>query len=276
MLGRELARLRPDWISAGRAEFDIADPAAYKQPLREHFGPLEAVINAAAYTAVDRAETEPEPAFRANAKGPALLAEACAREGIPLYHVSTDFVFDGAQPLPYSEDDPINPLGVYGQSKAEGERAVLGSPQGAVVRTAWLFGAFGPCFPKSILRAARAGRALRVVADQRGNPTYAADLAAVLANMVEQRLPGGVYHAVGPEPMSWHAFAQRVLQAFGMPILIEAISTHDWPTPAKRPANSVLGVDRLTERGLLPMPNLDSALQRFRADLKQDPEFDEA
>lgn len=266
MLGTDVvAELRArghEAVPVTRAEFDIADPEALAGISSGRFGRLDAVINCAAYTAVDRAEQEEELATRANATGVGLLGEACRSAGIGLFHVSTDFVFDGLGTEPYVEESPTNPLSVYGRSKRAGEEALETNGFARIVRTAWLFGPSGRCFPRTMVDFYRAGRALRVVADQKGNPTYTPDLARVLVEMVEREAPAGIYHAVGPETTTWHEFAVRAITTVtGERPEIPAISTEEYPTPAVRPKNSALADTRLKPLGIAPMRPLGDALR---------------
>jgi dTDP-4-dehydrorhamnose reductase len=196
---------------------------------------------------VDKAESEPEAAYRANRDGPAALAAYCAEADIPLIHISTDYVFDGDKGVPYTEADPTSPTGVYGASKLAGERAVLASGARAVIlRTAWVYAATGKNFVLTMLNAARKTGRLRVVADQRGCPTSAADLAAAILGIADgwdDRL-AGVYHAAGSGETTWHGlatavFARAARHGLTAPV-VDAIATADWPTPARRPADSRL------------------------------------
>ncbi len=212
------------------------------------------VINAAAYTAVDRAETETEAAFAANAAAPGHIAAACAGAGIPLLHLSTDYVFDGSKPEPYREDDPVDPLGVYGKSKEAGERAVRAAlARHVILRTAWVYGVHGNNFVKTILRLAAERPELRVVADQHGAPTAAADIAAALVAIAGRIGAGrgdwGTFHFTGAGATTWHGFAEAIV-ALAAPHTgkrppVAAIATADYPTPARRPANSVLDCSRI-------------------------------
>src|SRR5207237_6952913 len=175
------------------------------------------VINAAAYTAVDRAEREAEAAFAVNATGPALLAAACKAAAIPLIHISTDYVFDGSKEGPYREDDPVNPLGAYGRSKAAGDRAVRAAlAEHVILRTAWVYSAHGHNFVRTMLRLASERPVLRVVADQIGSPTSAADIAAAIGTIVQQIAGGkagwGTYHFAGAGAVTWHGFAAAILE----------------------------------------------------------------
>jgi dTDP-4-dehydrorhamnose reductase len=209
------------------------------------------VVNAAAYTAVDRAESEQDAAWRANHAGPARLAELCAVAGARLLHISTDYVFNGRKTLPYVEEDPTGPTGVYGASKLAGERSVLESlPSAIVLRTAWVYAPRGKNFLLTMLNAARKTDQLRVVADQTGCPTLASDLAEVIADIVTGPVwEGGIYHAAGSGQTSWHGFACAIFDAavpHGLRApTVTALATEDWPTPAQRPANSQLDCSKL-------------------------------
>jgi len=251
-LGQEvLARARAAGLPAvglTRGEADIADADAVSRAIEATKPRL--ILNAAAFTAVDKAESEPEAAFRGNVLGAENVARAANAADVPLIHISTDYVFDGSKQGAYVESDPIAPLGIYGSTKAEGEAKVrAAAPQHIILRTAWVFGPYGANFLKTMLRLAKERDHLRVVADQRGCPTATADIAEaifaidrVLAN--EAAAPWGTYHFGGSETLTWHAFAERIIEAqavyTGKKPKVEAIPTTDYPTPAKRPANSEL------------------------------------
>jgi dTDP-4-dehydrorhamnose reductase len=252
-VGWELSRggARKDFhiLALDRASLDITDQSAVNNELRAS-GP-SVVVNAAAYTAVDQAESEPELAFAANRDGPAYLASACAEAGIPLIHISTDFVFDGKKQGPYLESDQISPLSVYGKSKAAGEVAVMERlREHIILRTSWVYGVQGSNFVKTMLRMGRERDIIQVVEDQYGCPTYAADLGdtimRIAAQMGEDRqITWGTYHYCGKGMASWHGLAQEIFslakQYTSLRVkTIEAISTAEYPTPAKRPLNSVL------------------------------------
>ncbi|MEW6673154.1 MAG: dTDP-4-dehydrorhamnose reductase [Thermodesulfobacteriota bacterium] len=209
------------------------------------------VINAAAYTQVDKAETEPALAYRINAEGPANIAGACRSAGIGLIHISTDYVFDGGKNTPYSESDPVNPAGIYARSKADGEarvRSMLSAH--IIVRTSWLYGVFGHNFVKTMLRLGREGKVIRVVNDQFGSPTSAVDLSRAVLKIASDihrnsTVPWGTYHYCGKGITSWHAFAENIFSLAAPyrlfePPVVEAISTDQYPTPAKRPRFSAL------------------------------------
>jgi dTDP-4-dehydrorhamnose reductase len=236
----------------GRPDLDFDRPDSILPVLRAARPSL--IVNAAAYTAVDKAESEPEAAYRANRDGPAALAAYCADAGIPFIHISTDYVFDGDKGMPYSETDPTSPTGVYGASKLAGEQAVLASAARAVIlRTAWVYAAAGKNFVLTMLNAARRTDRLRVVADQRGCPTAAADLAAAILAVADgwDDRHAGIYHAAGSGETTWHGlatevFAQAARHGLKAPV-VEAIATADWPTPARRPPDSRLDCGKLEQ-----------------------------
>lgn len=257
----------------GRPDWDFDRVAGLPALLAEARPGL--IVNAAAHTAVDRAESEADAAYRANRDGPAVLAAYCAAAGIPLIHVSTDFVFDGTKGAPYAEDDAPNPAGVYGASKLAGERAVLAvCPRAIVLRTSWVYAATGRNFVLTMLALAKTRDHLRVVADQRGCPTAADDLAGAILGIADiiardgwQERFAGVYHAAGAGETTWHGLACAAIAragAFGhpQPKLIEAIGTADYPTPARRPADSRLDCGKLARVFGLALPPWDAALDR--------------
>lgn len=222
------------------------------------------VINLAAYTAVDKAETDEAVAFAVNRDGARHIARACSKRNIPLIHLSTDYVFDGCKPDPYREDDEVNPLSVYGRSKEAGEQAVRSSlDQHIILRTSSVFGVHGSNFVKTILRLAADRPVLRVVADQCSRPTAAGAIAAALVALADAILRGdlsfGTYHFAGVGAVTWHAFAEAIIAAsaarLGSRPRIDAITTAEYPLPAKRPANSVLDCRKIEERfGIVPPP----------------------
>ena len=263
-VGREMAGLAPagvDLVLPPRSAVDLTDRATVAAAVGA--GGLSAVINLAAWTAVDKAETAVADAFAANALGPAILAEETRKAGIPLVHVSTDYVFDGTKAGPYVEDDPVNPLGVYGASKLAGEMAVrTGNPRHLVVRTAWVFGRHGANFVKTMLRLAAERPVVRVVNDQRGTPTAAKDLAAALLAMTARLVAdpaglAGTYHFANAGETTWCGFAAEIFRLSAarggkQPELVP-IATVEYPTPARRPANSRLSTAKLTQTfGIAP------------------------
>ncbi len=266
-VGGALARVgAPDgfrFVMPSRTEMDLRDPASIAAFVATR--PWAAVINAGAYTAVDRAEADIEAAWRVNALAPACLARATAVVGVPIIHVSTDYVFSGNLDRPYREDDPIGPLGVYGASKEGGEQAVrTGNPRHVILRTSWVVSAHGANFIKTMLRLGAEKDVLRVVADQHGAPTAAVDLAGVLA-LIAQRMindpdaPVGTFHFANAGATTWAGFAAAVFrlsaQRGGPSARVEPITTKDYPTPARRPANSRLDLQRIRDlHGVQPRP----------------------
>lgn len=253
-VGREVTALAAargiELTGLDHAGLDICDPASVARAL-EAARPA-VVINSAAYTAVDKAEREPDLAGRINAFAPGLLAERCARYRIPLVHISTDYVFDGTKAGAYVEADPIAPLGVYGRTKAAGEAAVrAANDRHVIVRTSWVYGAHGQNFLKTMLRLAGEREQLSVVADQRGCPTATYDLARALLAIAEAASSGdarwGTYHFAGTGATTWHGFASAIVAASapftGKAPKVLPITTADYPTPAKRPRNSELASD---------------------------------
>ena len=256
-LGRALQRRGRDAhvvVAPPDADFNITEPAQIERALASHSP--DVVINAAAYTAVDRAETERSAAFAVNRDGAGLLANACAAARVPMLHISTDYVFDGNATRPYREDDPIAPLGAYAESKAEGEIAAR-EAGATIVRTSWLFEQKGPSFVHTMLRLAAERPLLRVVADQRGCPTWADDLADALLALASTPGHGDVYHYCNDGETTWHAFAEAIIaEARTHRSLkverIEAITTAEYPLPARRPPYSVLDTSRIRALGIVP------------------------
>lgn len=267
-VGRELRRsLAPlgELVVATRdgVDADVAanfdDPAALAALVRE--SGADVVVNAAAYTAVDKAEAEADAAFRINSEAPAAIAAACAETHALLIHYSTDYVFDGSAPRPYREDDATAPLGVYGASKLAGEQAIRASgARHAILRTAWVYASHGRNFLLTMLRLAGERDELRVVADQLGTPTSAAWIADATAELLRHGVTeAGTWHLVASGQTTWHGFASAIMedaQALGllarMPRVLP-IRTDEFPTPAKRPANSVLDTTRLrNDFGIIP------------------------
>lgn len=283
-LGRSLQALAAQDLSAvytfvKRTDLDITDAAALERWLDAH--PADALINAAAYTAVDRAAAEPDAALAVNAHAPGLMARCCAARGMRLLHVSTDYVFDGTSDRAYRETDAPGPLNSYGRSKLLGEQAALAAaPDAIIVRTSWVFSAWGSNFVRTMLRLGAQHDHLRVIDDQIGGPTWAGHLAQALhrlalksqassaaapalcqpalhpngnraASAAPSSVPGGVYHFAGAPWVSWHGFAQEIFaQALELGLIprlpaVEAIPSRDWPSPEPRPANSRLDCTQL-------------------------------
>lgn len=249
-LGRHLREELPGALFWDRSVVDLSDPAALSRRLAEVVP--EAIINAAAYTAVDRAESEPDLAWTINAEAPAVLARAAQRLAVPLVHVSTDYVFDGVKTSGYEEADPVAPLNIYGRSKFGGELAVATlCAKHWILRTSWVFSEHGSNFPKTMLRLGREREELRVVDDQRGRPTYAGDLARCIVALLrdvgsERALPWGLHHVGGGAVVSWKEFADEIFAmasaagAISRIPRVVAITTDQYPTPAARPRNSLL------------------------------------
>ena len=256
------------------ADFDAVDSLA---PLVDRIAP-DAVVNAAAWTAVDLAEAERDAAFRANAEAPRVLAEACARRGARLVHYSTDYVFDGRGTRPYREDDPTAPLGVYGESKLAGEDAIrVSGTDHAILRTAWVYAPRGRNFLLTMLRLGAQRERLRVVADQVGTPTCAALIADATAQVIAHpSRASGTWHLTAGGQTSWHGFAEAILAgAVERGLLphapeVEAISTADYPTPAARPAYSVLDTTRLQRDFGIVLPDWREGLARALDVLERD------
>jgi dTDP-4-dehydrorhamnose reductase len=268
------------WTVVGleRARADIADRASLAAAAGEAAPDL--LVNLAAYTAVDRAEGEPAQAFRINAEGAGNVAALCARRRIPLVHLSTDYVFAGDKPDPYVEGDTVGPLNVYGASKEAGERAIRERlAEHVILRTAWVYGRSGANFVKTMLRLGAERDEIRVVADQHGSPTWAADIARVIAAVAAAigagRMPWGTYHYTGAGVTSWAGFAEAIFAAAaprtGRRPTIVPIATDAYPTPARRPANSRLDCAKIERRlGIVPRP-WQEALRLMLADLELAP-----
>lgn len=266
MLGLDVQRAAKDAgheaVSMTRAQLDITDAAAVSGALAE--ASPDAVINCAGWTDVDGAESEPEQATAVNGAGAGHVATAAAAAGAWVIHVSTDYVFSGEKAQPYVESDPVGPVSAYGRSKLDGERAVAVAAPDAhtIVRTSWLFGAGGRCFPRTILRAAAERPELAVVSDQLGCPTFTGHLAQALVSLCEDRM-AGVLHVAGEGQCSWYEFATAIVAAGGLECTVRPISSAEYPTPARRPANSVL----VSERGAPALPAWRAGLAEFMSEL---------
>ena len=269
-LGEVVATTRSGMLEDGAR----CEPADFDAPgslpgLIERIAP-DIVVNAAAHTAVDRAESEPDVAFRANAEAPQAIAEACARGGIRLVHYSTDYVFDGRATRPYREDDPTAPASVYGASKLAGEEAIRASGAShLILRTAWVYAAHGRNFLRTMLRLAGERDELGVVADQSGTPTSAALIAGVTAQVLAQPVVrSGTWHLTATGATSWHGFAEAIVQGAHARGLIarmprvSPIATADYPTPAARPAYSVLDCSALQRDFGIALPTWQDGLSR--------------
>lgn len=275
-LARALESLAPRFALSGyslhlvgRPQFDFDRPDTIERCF--HNANPALVINAAAWTAVDAAEAQPDAAARANDIGPALLCQLCEAAEIPFIHISTDYVFDGTKGAPYVETDPPHPTGVYGATKLAGENKILAqNGRSIILRTSWVYAAEGKNFVQTMLAAAQKGQPLRVVADQRGCPTNAQDLAeAILAIMVRvsqgwQQAYGGLFHAAGGGDASWYQFATAIFASVAQCGLarptLTPITTAEWPTPARRPADSRLDCSKLADIFGVRLPNWKSSL----------------
>jgi dTDP-4-dehydrorhamnose reductase len=285
MLGRDLTDLLrargEEFTALDRADLDIADAGAVSAAVSSV--KPDVVVNCAAWTAVDAAEEHEAQALAVNGRAAANIAVACADAGALLVHPSTDYVFDGHAAAPYAEDAPTGPAGAYGRTKLAGEHAVRAALPGAsyVVRTAWLYGAHGKNFVKTMLRLAANGTAPGVVADQHGQPTWTADVAAQVLALVEKSAPPGIYHATSSGQTTWFGFAEEIFRLYHSSVAQEGdaerkrvaprpITTAEFPTPAQRPAYSVLGHDGWRAAGIEPIGDWKDALHRaFPAILAQ-------
>jgi dTDP-4-dehydrorhamnose reductase len=275
-LQRALAPLG-EVIALDRSRLDLSRPDALRETVRA-IAP-DAIVNAAAYTAVDRAESEPELARAINAIAPGVLAEEAHRLDAVLVHYSTDYVFDGTKPKPYTESDSPNPLSVYGRTKLEGERAIGASGcRHLTLRTSWVYGARGSNFLLTMLRLAREGRQMRIVDDQVGAPTWCREIAQATATLLAQPAlpaPGsaGLFHLTASGATTWFGFAKAIFESPEMarigiePPVLEAIPTSAYPTPARRPANSRLDCARLERRAGVRRTPWDAALAQCLAEL---------
>ena len=236
---------------AARADLEVTDPAALAAAVPGH----DVVVNCAAWTAVDDAEADEAGAFALNAVAAARVARAARAAGARLVHLSTDYVFDGAATEPYAEDAAVAPRSAYGRTKAAGEWAVRAeAPDALVLRTAWLYGAGGSCFPRTIARVAAERGAVSVVDDQVGQPTWTRDVAVLVRDLVDAQVPGGVHHATSAGAVSWCGFARAVVAAAGLdPAVVGPTTSGAFVRPAPRPAWSVLGHDGLAAAGVAPI-----------------------
>ncbi|HBR69230.1 MAG TPA: dTDP-4-dehydrorhamnose reductase [Rhodospirillaceae bacterium] len=252
------------WVFAGREQADLTDEAALKKLIDSKN--WNAVVNAAAYTAVDRAESEQELAHAVNANAPGAMARACAENNIPFVHISTDYVFDGNGDRPYTENDPINPLSIYGKTKADGEKAVMDAGGRAVIlRTSWVYAPEGKNFVNTMLKLGQEREELRIVSDQKGAPTSAADIADGIMSILSRFDAGGIFHMTAGGSTTWHGFATeifRIAREKGLktPGRVIPITTAEYPTPAKRPLNSRLDCSKLEKVYGVALPSWQEGL----------------
>lgn len=247
--------------AANRADLDITDPGACAVAVAGH----DLVVNTAAWTAVDDAESNEPVAFAINAVGAANVARAAAAAEAPLLHVSTDYVFDGQATKPYAADSPVCPRSAYGRTKAAGEWAVRAlCPQSWVVRTAWLYGAGGPNFVETMTRLAHERDTVSVVDDQVGQPTWTVDLADLIVRLVGSSAPYGIYHGTSQGQVSWFGFTRAIFEKLGLdPERVQPTTTEAFPRPAPRPAWSVLSHDTLVDAGLAPIQDWRRAIGAY-------------
>lgn len=275
-LTKMLADSAWDYLSLARSQLDISDTAAVNKVISE-FLP-DVVINAAAYTAVDKAEVEPEQAYAINALGVKNLAFATSNIGAVIFHISTDYVFAGDAEQPYREDEVVAPQSIYGMSKLKGEQeAINGNPSHIILRTAWVFGEHGNNFVKTMIRLGRDRDQLSVVGDQFGGPTYAGDIAKALLEMAKQyererTLPWGIYHFSGFPHVSWFDFAHAIFETAASQKIysknipnLSRITTADYPTPAKRPGNSRLNCEKIQKNFDVELSDWQVALKNIKA-----------
>ena len=276
-LGRELARIPwPAGVTIkqlDRSQCDLA--VASEASARVEETAPDIVINAAAHTAVDRAESEPEVAAAINRDGPSTMADACRAVGAKLIHVSTDYVFDGRKRTPYAETDPVAPLSVYGRTKEQGEAAVRARlPEHVILRTSWVFAAHGANFVRTMLRLGRERTELRIVADQQGAPTAARDIAKAIAVIVDRigvgRFVPGTYHFASSETTSWCDFARAIFALRGTGPRLVPITTAEYKTPAQRPLYSVLDCARIGEAYDIVQPSWRLALADVMGELEKE------
>jgi dTDP-4-dehydrorhamnose reductase len=267
MLGRDLTALltsnNEQFTGLGRGDLDVTDASAVAAAVAQHRPAV--VVNCAAWTAVDDAEAHEPAALRVNGDGAASLAAACARAGAAMVQLSTDYVFDGHASSPYAEGDPAAPRTAYGRTKLAGERAVLAAlpATGYVLRTAWLYGAHGNSFGRTMIRLARKGGPVDVVTDQAGQPTWTADLAAQIIALTASGAPAGIYHGTSSGQTTWFGFAQEIfdLQGAGRD-LVRPTTSEKYQRPAPRPPYSVLGHDAWAKAGIAPIADWRESLHR--------------
>lgn len=267
MLGREVVRVAAErgWkcLAWDREAFDLTRETEVVRAIASSHA--DVVLHTAAYTDVDGCEKNPGLAYAVNGRGTAFVARGCREAGARLVAVSTDYVFDGTKPEPYAEEDAPGPVSCYGWSKLLGEEAVLAlGNHGVLARTAWVYADHGKNFYLTMLRIAAKETKLRVVDDQKGSPTFAGDLAVGLCHLAEAAHRGraaGIYHVTHRGAATWNAFARKIFEVTGKPMVVEACTSAEFPRPAKRPANSVLASVRLEQAGVPSLPSWEEGLQ---------------
>jgi dTDP-4-dehydrorhamnose reductase len=264
-LGNEFARIAGNhpalqFTFLSRKVFPLDDPEKMNSWVEQH--PVDIFINCAAYTAVDKAESEIDTAFQINATAPGLLAGMLSKKSTPLIHISTDYVFDGKSNTPLPESAGTNPLNQYGKSKLEGERLIMkNNPASQIIRTSWLYSSFGNNFVKTMLRLMKEKETIQVVQDQLGSPTYGGDLASAILQMIEsgQFIPG-IYHYSNEGETTWYEFAMEIKKLTGSGCRVVPITTSGYPTPASRPAYSLLDKTKIKKDYGLTIPNWEASL----------------
>ncbi len=250
--------------ACGRNDVNLLDPGAAASAIN-HYHP-DIIINAAAYTAVDKAEDEQAAASQLNETAPGEMAQAAKKSGGKFIHLSTDYVFDGRQPDPYSENDEANPINTYGRTKLAGERAIMdANPDSVILRTSWIFSEFGGNFVKTMLRLSETHKALKVVNDQIGGPTGARDIAKAIltiAAKLKSDGKGGIYHYQGAPTVSWAEFAASIFSVAKRDITVTGIATADYPTTANRPQNTILNCTRIEEDFAISQPDWRARLEQ--------------
>jgi dTDP-4-dehydrorhamnose reductase len=271
-VGWELERALPalgDVTATDRSTLDLADADSIRRVVRE--AQPDVIVNAAAYTAVDKAESEPELAMRINGIGPGVLAEEADRSDALLVHYSTDYVFDGSARSPYREIDAPNPINVYGRTKLEGERAIQAAgPRHLILRTSWVYGLRGRNFLRTMLARADAGAPLAVVDDQRGSPTWGRHLASATVTLIQRaaELPSAaLYHLTAQGETTWFGFAERIFVQLGKQVRIRPISTGEYPTAARRPAYSALDCSAVADAYGMVMSGWEAGLEECLSEL---------
>jgi dTDP-4-dehydrorhamnose reductase len=271
-LGQELQQLAAsypafEFVFTTLENMPIDDEAAVEKQFAEKHPAY--CINCAAYTAVDKAESEPEQAFQANAEGPRVLAAACKKNNTRFIHISTDYVFNGQSPEPYKEDAPTDPINVYGASKLKGEQLCLQTaPEAIIIRTAWVYSSFGNNFVKTMIRLMQTRPAINVVNDQVGAPTYAADLAQCIMQIIDNTQSSisqwrpGIYHYSNQGRISWFDFAVAIKEGTGSSCTVNPIPATDYPTPAKRPSFSLLDTHKIRQTFAITIPEWKDSLQQ--------------
>ena len=264
-LGKEFARIaalhpRFQFTFLSKEEFPLEDNKKIETWLIRH--PIDIFIHCAAYTTVDKAESEKEKAFKLNSEAPGLIATILSKEKTRLIYISTDYVFDGTSTVPLKEDNATNPLNIYGASKLEGEHLVLqNNPLSQVIRTSWLYSSFGNNFVKTMIRLMKERKFIRVVNDQKGSPTYAGDLAGAILNMLEKDIfIPGIYHYSNEGETTWYEFAEEIKKLTGSTCEILPIPTSDYPTPAKRPTYSLMDKSKIKKVYGIQIPNWQTSL----------------